>query len=462
MIHKKQTKLISLNLFKNLINKDCFILNNKSVSNNDICNISEANINLKSISGISNDIYKVDLILNTEANNEYKIPVISLLFRWFGKISNLVDRQLETKIMIGLNNANLGPSILETDNKTYRVEEYIYNSRNVLNNELLDLSTINQIFNILMNFYKIDDNQKYISISNISNNQSTKYVKNNCNSNSYNHISSISTKSKISSNSNDELEHVNLHKKVDYNSVYKYLVYDYLIKEKESNIFNFAIRLKKMAEISLETFKNNYLKDKNVSNLSEEFTLELDLKLKKIDTILAESMEGILDTVPDFPIIVLSHNDIHPGNLIINDNNKIFLIDHEYSCYNYLGFDIANFLLESIFTLSWNEFPYYKQFENYDILRSNRYYDIYYNFINKYFDAYSNLLKSNSINIENAKKEYLNRKTLYNLIGTCSIYWTLYAIFYIDYNNYKKKSDFDYLNYSILRYYAYEFLAKKY
>lgn len=45
--------------------------------------------------------------------------------------------------------------------------------------------------------------------------------------------------------------------------------------------------------------------------------------------------------------VVFSHNDLLSGNIIFNrETGKISLIDYEYACYNYRGFDIGNHFCE--------------------------------------------------------------------------------------------------------------------
>lgn len=43
--------------------------------------------------------------------------------------------------------------------------------------------------------------------------------------------------------------------------------------------------------------------------------------------------------------MVLSHNDCHLGNFLDN-GSKLYILDYEFSQFNYLGFDLGNFLNE--------------------------------------------------------------------------------------------------------------------
>lgn len=394
MPYEKETKSIAAELFKKH-NKLDF-------------DVSPDKVSLKDISGISNAIYKV--YLDPSDSSFQNIPYKSFLFRWFGKISYLVHRQLEKHVMNGLNKLNIGPAIIATDEEKYRVEEFIENTKNISNDELLKPEILNQIENTFLKFYEICDERHYNAIS-------TKYT--------------------------DKKE-----------------LYQALMKEEIPNVYNFSDKLKNMASSTMSKFKEELIKDK--SAWKEEEYANIIKQVENIERILDISINDLLEACPEIPVLVLSNNDAHPGNLLIDDARKVYVIDHEYACYNYLGFEIANFLLESTFTLDWHEYPHFKQFEPFDTYLSDQYFGIYTAFIEKYFDIFSQELKENGVDIEKAKKHYLEKSIYLRLISASSIYWSLYAIYYIDYENFKNKKGFDYFAYSQLRFSVYEYLKTKY
>lgn len=396
------------------ITKEICIKAFRNINNNQ--ELDEKNITLTKSSGISNSIFKVEYCENNEdVNNDQMrlgLKTRTFLFRWFGKISFIVNRELEMIIINGLNKRSLGPSIIETDYTTYRIEEYLEDTRNIRNDELLDEFVISQIYTIFMNFYEIDDSHYYRNIGAITQNKSE--------------------------------------------------LYETLLNHQIPNLFNFSIKLRKIAYESLDTFLNQFIEDKNYwidrdqndsSIVKYEDIVVNSYKLKEI---LDKSIELLIEILPSTPLFVLSHNDAHPGNILIQDR-KVYLIDHEYACYNYLGFEIANFLLETIFTLDWYEFPYYKQFESFDIFYEEKYFGLYKQFINMYFDKYDHELKGIYSNYNKVKEDYLSLKTYINLIRASSIYWTIYSIYYIDYTGFKNKSCFDYFNYSLTRFSVYDY-----
>lgn len=57
------------------------------------------------------------------------------------------------------------------------------------------------------------------------------------------------------------------------------------------------------------------------------------------------------------PGIALCHNDLQKNNILVK-NDEVKLIDFEYSGYNFVGFEIANFLCELSFKLHDDRFEY--------------------------------------------------------------------------------------------------------
>ena len=57
--------------------------------------------------------------------------------------------------------------------------------------------------------------------------------------------------------------------------------------------------------------------------------------------------------------IVFCHNDLQPGNILRLSNGKLFVIDYEYSSYNYRGFDFGNHFCEWVMRNTADEFPFF-------------------------------------------------------------------------------------------------------
>ncbi|XP_056621949.1 choline kinase alpha isoform X3 [Triplophysa dalaica] len=64
--------------------------------------------------------------------------------------------------------------------------------------------------------------------------------------------------------------------------------------------------------------------------------------------------------------VVFCHNDLQEGNILLlsgrenEDQQRLMLIDFEYSSYNYRGFDIGNFFCEWSYDYTWDKFPFFK------------------------------------------------------------------------------------------------------
>ncbi|XP_058500611.1 choline kinase alpha isoform X2 [Solea solea] len=59
--------------------------------------------------------------------------------------------------------------------------------------------------------------------------------------------------------------------------------------------------------------------------------------------------------------VVFCHNDCQEGNiLLLKNQNKLMLIDFEYSNYNYRGFDVGNHFCEWMYDYNCDEFPYFR------------------------------------------------------------------------------------------------------
>ncbi len=120
--------------------------------------------------------------------------------------------------------------------------------------------------------------------------------------------------------------------------------------------------------------------------------------------------------------LVLSHNDIHYGNIFINkegninDSYQLRLIDFEYCFYNYIGFDMANFLFETCFNLSHTEYPYYLLIKDMKSLFTD---ESYYNIFERFMTEY--------VKLTNSSIKY-DKNYFFYLLALSSILWSLVAI----------------------------------
>lgn len=111
-------------------------------------------------------------------------------------------------------------------------------------------------------------------------------------------------------------------------------------------------------EIELESYLNESDLPKTTEVIAREL-LEKDLRSEK--DFMMKAIEQIKSPV------VFSHNDLHHGNILLAKASKkrptlderIILIDFEYSGYNYQSYDLANHLCEWCFEYDSPEYPHF-------------------------------------------------------------------------------------------------------
>jgi thiamine kinase-like enzyme len=369
------------------------------------------------LSGISNTIYKVEIkyrdpIIYSDDVNIKKFPeeikINSVFFKIFGRISVLVDRELETYIMKKLNEFNMGPKIFETDSKTYRIEEFV-DGHNVLHTfDMLKEDVLTKMISIFSTVNSLGDIDYFIkSVGNTSKNS----------------------------------------------------FFEMLGNDSTTNAINFAVKkMKPLAIKSLNTFKEKYFNDDNKSSLDNNFKS----KLEKIDYMVNNFEKLFYDTFPDKTIFVISHNDAHPLNILkSSDSKSVILCDFEYSCYNLLGFDIANYIIESAFYLSADSFPFYQLYMNdFNEFKDEKYYQIYLKFFNIFEEQQKTKLFAELPEFEEIYQNCKSREYYYRVMGISSLFWFIFAVLYYDYESIKNKAGYDYFNFSIERLDVYDKFVK--
>ncbi|XP_055078444.1 choline kinase alpha [Periophthalmus magnuspinnatus] len=76
-----------------------------------------------------------------------------------------------------------------------------------------------------------------------------------------------------------------------------------------------------------------------------------------------DTLRALLSSTPS--PVVFCHNDCQEGNILLlkggqSSQQKLMLIDFEYSSYNYRGFDIGNHFCEWMYDYNCDEFPFFK------------------------------------------------------------------------------------------------------
>lgn len=376
--------------------------------NNINLNLNDVVLEKHPLSGISNTIFMIKLDVKNRDKNLH-LNFNKIFFKIFGRISVLVDRDLETEIMDSLNSMSMGPKIYETDIKTYRVEEFIDNC-DVMEREMMlsenILSQVIKIFSTLNSFGKYNFYFDYVGESS------------------------------------------------------KDVFFENLKVDSNTNIVNFTI--KKMLPLALESydkFKNQFWNDTE----RDKTLFSLD-RYNLIDKIMSNFERYFYDVFPDHGLLVINHNDSHPLNILRSKvNERIYLCDFEYTTYNLIGFDIGNYLIESYFLLTADDFPFYKTFteNNFCELAEDRFYEIYLKFYQTFESDHQDTFK----NFSGYKKILDFCKTpdyFYRVMGLSSLMWFLFAVLYYNYDAIKTRKAYDYFNFSYDRLNVYEGFVRNY
>ena len=229
----------------------------------------------------------------------------------------------------------------------------------------------------------------------------------------------------------------------------KLILQPVILKDFES--IDFSVSDKQKFECSKFLSQSLISVKSNINNLNK-FTLydnNLKDKIELIKSIIENYDKIIAEMFDDKNNIqVISHNDIHLANILLQENLNIDsfkLIDYEFTCYNYFGFDIANYIVESFFDLYYEEYPYFKVIKNYDEIFDESYYKIYSEYIEFIYESKCSFVEKTN------KEFFLNKIYFYKLIGLSSLFWFLFANVQLKFETWKEKKTFDYLYYMLDR-----------
>ena len=136
--------------------------------------------------------------------------------------------------------------------------------------------------------------------------------------------------------------------------------------------------------------------------------------------------------------VLFCHNDATVGN-ILKLPNKLMLIDYEFSCYNFRGFDIGIHFCEQAFNNHSSVYPYFEfDFENYP----NK--ECQLNFIRSYIEQIRKITDEKAIKNHNCQIKLNEDSIIYeaNLFGLSAF---LQAVFWSICQSTKSSHDFGYL-----------------
>ena len=355
-------------------------------------------INLKDIGGLSNTNY-----LATITNSTTNEMIDQILYRKFGEISDVVDRDLETMIINDLSLKGLGPKIYEKDkNGKYRIDEYLSNTSPIQKKDEFAPIVINQINQIVNNYSLIINMYKYhISGENIN----------------FSIIKDAISKPK---------------RRINNNMFDKCMVEMYNKAIQSFNIFS-------------EQFKANINRENN-KILYEQF--------ESLEKYMINYKKLFTSIFPKSGFMILCHNDIHRLNLIVRkSDNKLFVLDHEYACLNLVGNDFANYMNESNFIYE-PEYIFTKDLINFD-----KYYGHFKNYLKVFCENHKFL--NGTDDGKKFLKEIQTKKYYLKLHVIINLFWFLYCVIYLNFSEFNKdQKNFFYFQHGIHRIYYIEAAMK--
>ena len=302
----------------------------------------------------------------------------------------------------------LTPQIFETDGKTYRIEEFIKNADCLSKKALKEDDVIERLIEILVSYTMISGVYRY-------------------------HVHSDT-----------------------FSQDYKIDIDPELTKKQRisKNMFDRCMKdMLTKAKTKIDKFS-----DKIKKNYKKFLNQEVFAKYEKIKYYLNNYNDIFSKIFPKKGFLVLNHNDVHRLNILVTqDEDKILLLDHEYSALNLIGIDIVNYLIESNFDYTLKSHPYY-EFSQEDI-DFNSYFEIFKNFLDKFELSHPFLFEDE----ENKRKFEKMRKFDYFLRLVCviSLFWLLYCVIYLDFDGFTAQRTFDYFQHALDRIFIFEKAYKR-
>lgn len=353
-------------------------------------------MNLKKLDGLSN--YNYHVTISNKTTNEILNQVV---YRKFGEISELVDRDLETMIINSLSDQEIGPKIFEKDPKnTYRIDEFLVDTLPIPNDSKFEPSILEQISRILVSYSAISYVYEYKT-----------------------HYDSLTGKYSIFFNPMKTFKREG----IEY-PIVKQNIFDMCMKD-------MYFKALKEWERFAEQFKANITLKSNKIEYK---------KYEKFDYYMKNYQSIFIKTFPTNGVLTLNHNDVHRLNIIVSQQtDKLYILDHEYSALNQIGNDIANYNNESAFNYSPE---YYFKPENVDYDFFFKTYQGYLDLFQKEYKALFDTQQGKSLFNKIRTKEYY-----INLHSCINLFWLLYCGIYLNWNEYIEGNGFSYFQHGIDR-----------
>ena len=308
-----------------------------------------------------------------------------ILFRKYGKVLDSSDHDGELFIMDYFANNNEGPKVFYKS-ANFRIVEYIQNSSIIPLELRYDNKILKEIATILAKYSHITKPSKY----------------------------SISSDLNITFDSDKSSE-------IKFPTIFN--LYEKMFTKAKENYSTFSTKYN-------EYISNNEV-DENIKNMKNKFDHYLN-DYKKI----------FISLFPKKGYFILCHNDCQRWNFLYrNQETNLMIIDHEYASMCLPGLDLCNYMDENSY--------YFYDDGRYECKKNEIDFDFYYEQYLKYLDEFIKL-NSDWIN-KNENKDFLElikSKNYYlNLHSITNVFWFLFCVINLDFENEIVKKTDHYLEY---------------
>ncbi|XP_048162470.1 choline kinase alpha isoform X2 [Corvus hawaiiensis] len=190
-----------------------------------------------------------------------------------------------------------------------------------------------------------------------------------------------------------------------------------------------------------QVLRINFTRESQTRKLNKLLSYNLPQEMKNLRAMLEATSSPV----------VFCHNDCQEGNILLlegresSENQKLMLIDFEYSSYNYRGFDIGNHFCEWMYDYSYEKYPFFKA----SVLKyPSKKQQLHFlsSYLSAFQDGFENLSNEEKSKLEEEVLVEVNRFAL-----ASHFFWGLWSIIQAKISS----IEFGYLEYALSRFDAY-------
>ena len=279
-------------------------------------------VSIKKIGGLSNVNYSAD-VKDMSTNRK----IAKVLYRKFGALSDSVNHELEVTIIKYLAERGYGPKLLYEVTGDYRISEYLVGTSTIPKEKGLDQKLLDKLSLILNLIPMISYTYRYTT-------------------------------------NGDKIYLTPINKDIGEKRI------DVTKNQYENCMVDWLEKARKVYKVFTDQFYQKYTKEKNPKECED---------VEFVQYYLDNFKTFFLQNFPKEGFLVLNHNDTHRLNVLVRQSDqKLFLIDQEFSFLNLPGNDMANYLNECFYNY---EPEYYCSLDKLD-------FDKTYVFYEKFIDQF--------------------------------------------------------------------------